>query len=116
MTVNIGPHEFDHVRYDQRGDVLYLSIGEPREAADSLVTPEGHVLRYDDTNRIIGITFINAKWLTDQDARAGPTAQPGKTMQALKTLEDMKNGLADTRNSDRIPEAALLEFGPDPGR
>jgi hypothetical protein len=27
--------EFDHVRYDRDGDVLYLSVGEPRAAADS---------------------------------------------------------------------------------
>jgi uncharacterized protein YuzE len=67
MTVRIGLLEFDHVNYDARRDVLYLSIGEPREAADSLVTPEGHVLRYDEDNAIIGITLINAKWLTERD-------------------------------------------------
>lgn len=67
MTVRIGPHEFDHVTYDARGDVLYLSIGDPQAAADSLVTPEGHVIRYDAENRVIGITLINAKWLADQE-------------------------------------------------
>lgn len=67
VTVQVGPHTFDHVRYDERGDVLYLSIGEPREAADGVVTPEGHVLRYDDTNAVIGITVINAKWLWERD-------------------------------------------------
>jgi uncharacterized protein YuzE len=67
MTVTFGPHEFDNVRYDERGDVLYLSVGEPEEAADSLLTPEGHVLRYDETNQIIGITVINAKWLWERD-------------------------------------------------
>jgi uncharacterized protein YuzE len=66
MTVRIGLYEFDHVNYDARRDVLYLSVGRPREAADSLVTPEGHVLRYDDNNTIIGITLINAKWLSEQ--------------------------------------------------
>ena len=59
---------------------------------------------------------FKAEWALGQPARAGPAQAPGKTMQALKTLEDMKNGLADTRNSDRIPEAALLEFGQDSGR
>jgi uncharacterized protein YuzE len=67
MTVRVGLLEFDHVVYDHRGDVLYLSVGEPQEAADSLVTPEGHVLRYDEGNSIIGITFVNAKWLSDRD-------------------------------------------------
>lgn len=67
MTVQIGPHEFDHVRYDARRDVLYLSIGEPQEAADSLLTPEGHVLRFNADRQVIGLTIINAKWLTERD-------------------------------------------------
>ncbi len=67
MTLRIADIDFDHVRYDSVGDVLYLSVGEPREAADSLVTPEGHVIRYDDVGDIVGITFVNAKWLTDRD-------------------------------------------------
>jgi hypothetical protein len=28
---------------------------------------EGHVLRFDATGRIIGLTIINAKWLLDRD-------------------------------------------------
>jgi uncharacterized protein YdaU (DUF1376 family) len=49
-------------------------------------------------------------------ARAGPSnSAPGKTMQALQALEEMKNGLAANRDSDRLPETALLGFGPDPG-
>ncbi len=67
MTVRIAEIDFDHVRYDSVADVLYLSVGEPREAADSLVTPEGHAIRYDAGGDIIGITFVNAKWLTDRD-------------------------------------------------
>ena len=35
MTVHIGPYEFDDVDYDAKSDVLYLSIGKPRPAADS---------------------------------------------------------------------------------
>jgi uncharacterized protein YuzE len=65
VTVRVGPFEFDHVNYDERRDVLYLSIGEPREAADALVTPEGHVVRLDSENEVIGLTLINAKWLSD---------------------------------------------------
>ena len=69
MSVRIGPHEFNHVRYDERGDVLYLAIDEPREASDSLLTPEGHVVRYDDGNAVIGVTLINAKWLYERDGQ-----------------------------------------------
>ena len=65
MTVNIGHIAFDHVVYDSAGDVLYLSVGEPQEAVDSVLTPEGLVVRLDGTGEIIGITLINAKWLTE---------------------------------------------------
>jgi uncharacterized protein YuzE len=67
MTVQVGPHEFDHIRYDARRDVLYLSVGKPQAAADSLVTPEGHVVRFDAQREVIGITIINAKWLTERN-------------------------------------------------
>ena len=67
MTLRIGHLEFDHVVYDAQADVLYLSVGEPQEAADSLVTPEGHVVRLDTGGEIIGITLINAKWLVERD-------------------------------------------------
>lgn len=67
MTIRIAHLEFDHVSYDSHGDVLYLSIGEPQEAHDALVTPEGHVVRSDASGDIIGITLINAKWLTERD-------------------------------------------------
>lgn len=67
MTLRIGHLEFDHVVYDAEADVLYLSVGEPREAADSVVTPEGHLIRYDAEAQIIGITLVNAKWLVERD-------------------------------------------------
>ena len=67
MTVRIADIDFDHVRYDANADVLYLSVGDPKEAADSLVTPEGHVIRYSEAGDIVGITFVNAKWLTEQE-------------------------------------------------
>ncbi len=68
MSVHLGPYTFDHVSYDRSGDVLYMSIGEPRPAADSEETPEGHVLRYDEREQIIGITLVNAKWLLERDS------------------------------------------------
>ncbi len=63
MNVRIGHLTFDHATYDELGDVLYLQIGERQAAAASEDTPEGHVLRFDDAGKIIGLTIINAKWL-----------------------------------------------------
>lgn len=67
MTINVGHWSFDHVVYDTKGDVLYLAMGEPREAADQVLTQEGHVLRYDADGALIGITLVNAKWLAERD-------------------------------------------------
>jgi uncharacterized protein YuzE len=67
MTITIGKIPFDHVEYDADGDVLYLSVGEPREASQSHGTPEGHNVRYDDHGEVIGLTLVNAKWLLERD-------------------------------------------------
>ena len=64
--IQIGPFVFDHSFYDRRRDVLYLSKGEPQEAADAYVTPQGHVIRYDAAHDVIGVTIVNAKWLIDR--------------------------------------------------
>lgn len=73
MTVHIGPYEFDDVDYDVESDVLYLSIGEPRPAADSEETAEGHVVRYDADDSVIGITIIGAGSLLAQDGAVALT-------------------------------------------
>jgi uncharacterized protein YuzE len=65
--IHLGPHTFDHVVYDSDGDVLYMSIGEPRPATDSPPTPEGHIVRYDAHDEVIGVTIVNAKWLLERD-------------------------------------------------
>lgn len=67
MTVHIGPYEFNHVTYDRDGDVLYLSVGEPREPARQLATPQGHLVRYDESGDVIAITLVNAKWIAERD-------------------------------------------------
>ncbi len=69
VNVHIGPLVFDHADYDPDGDVLYLHVGEPA-TADGEETPEGHVLRFEPgTQRIVGLTVLNARWLLDRDGR-----------------------------------------------
>ena len=67
MTVTFGAYTFDHADYDERGDVLYLHVGEPRPAADTDETPEGHVLRFDEAGSLIGLTIIGARALLERD-------------------------------------------------
>jgi uncharacterized protein YuzE len=44
VTIRLGHLEFDHVVYDEQADVLYVSIGEPQEAAHQEVSPDGHLV------------------------------------------------------------------------
>jgi hypothetical protein len=70
MTVTVAGIEFEHHVYDERGDVLYLSVGGydagglPRRA-DS--TPGGHSIEWDDDTHMIALTLVNAKWLVERD-------------------------------------------------
>jgi uncharacterized protein YuzE len=66
-TVRLGNLQFDHVVYDSDAGVLYLSVGEPREPARQASSPEGHLVCYDADDVVIGITVVNAKWLSERD-------------------------------------------------
>lgn len=67
--IHLGPYAFDNVLYDPESDVLYLSIGEPRPAFDAPETPEGHGVRYNERNEVIGVTIIGAKEGLERDGR-----------------------------------------------
>lgn len=69
VNIKIGPLVFDHADYDADADVLYLHIGLP-EPAEGEETPEGHVVRFaPGTQRIVGLTVINARRVLDRDGR-----------------------------------------------
>jgi hypothetical protein len=59
---------------------------------------------------------LNADWLQpNQHTPTGRTAAPSKTLTAIHRLEAMKDGLANRRTADRVPEVALLGTGSDTG-
>lgn len=64
---------FDHHYYDERGDVLHLSVGEPRPAARGLETRDGHAIHYDETGAVIGLTLLNVRHTLEQDGRLTQT-------------------------------------------
>ena len=69
VNVRIGPLVFDHADYDAGGDVLYLHVGEPT-SGEGEETPEGHVVRFaPGTQRVVGLTVINARSVLDRDGR-----------------------------------------------
>jgi uncharacterized protein YuzE len=61
MTITVSGIEFDHCHYDDRGDVLYLSIGAPREPAGAFETEEGHNVEYDERGGVIGLVLLNVR-------------------------------------------------------
>jgi uncharacterized protein YuzE len=68
VSVRIGDHEFEHVIYDEPGDVLYLSNdASPDVTVTTYGTPEGHAVRLDASGRILGMTIVNARWLVERD-------------------------------------------------
>jgi uncharacterized protein YuzE len=67
MKVKIDDLEFERANYDADGDVLYLTRGESNMAADAVLTPEGHGVRYGPDGDVIGVTIINARWLLERD-------------------------------------------------
>jgi YD repeat-containing protein len=68
MSVTVAGISFDHHEYDQRGDVLYLSVtGYTGPPARAYASPEGHNVEYDDSGRVIAMTLVNVRWLLDRD-------------------------------------------------
>ncbi|HWO15303.1 MAG TPA: DUF2283 domain-containing protein [Solirubrobacterales bacterium] len=67
MSVTIAGTEFDCVEYDARGDVLYLSVGEPREPTRTLATTEGHAVDYGSDGSVIGMVLLNVRWTLERD-------------------------------------------------
>jgi len=76
MTITLSGIEFDNCHYDGRGDVLYLSVGPPREPARALETPEGHNVEYDEHGNVIGLVLLNVRWTLERDGELQLTWPP----------------------------------------
>jgi uncharacterized protein YuzE len=78
VTVTVAGISFDQHEYDARGDVLYLSVGAPREPARTIATPEGHAVDYDESGAVIGMVLVNVRFLLDRDRAITVTIPPDK--------------------------------------
>ncbi len=67
MTFTIAGTSFDQHEYDERGDVLYLSVGMPREPTRTIATPEGHAVDYDESGAVVGMALVSVRHLLDRD-------------------------------------------------
>lgn len=66
-TIKVGNFEFDNFKYDEVGDVLYLSVGEPQVPAETDATPEGHAVDFDADGNVIGMIIVNLRSLIKRD-------------------------------------------------
>jgi uncharacterized protein YuzE len=70
-SLTVAGIDFADHEYDDRGDVLYLSVegydagGLPSRA---YACPEGHGIEWDEHGRVIAMTLVNVRWLIDRDA------------------------------------------------
>ena len=80
MSITIAGVSFDHHHYDDRGDVLYLSVGPPRAAAHTFATPEGHALDYDESGALVGMVLVNVRFLLERDGALTVTIPPDRVL------------------------------------
>ncbi len=76
MTLTLAGIAFDHHRYDEDGDVLYLHVGAPVEPASALETPEGHHVEYDDLGNVVGLVLLNVRHTLDREGELSLTWPP----------------------------------------
>jgi len=59
MAKKLAPEEIK-LDYDEEGDVLYISFGEPEPADDADVTDQGVIIRLRE-GKIVGLSILNAQ-------------------------------------------------------
>lgn len=82
MTVTVAGISFDQHEYDERGDVLYLSVGTPCEPYRTIATPEGHAVDYDESGAVIGMVLVNVRFLLGRDGAVTVTIPPDRVLAA----------------------------------
>ena len=66
--ITIAGIDFNYQDYDERGDVLYLHVGEPKESpAKALETPEGHTVEYDEHGAVVGLELMGVRRALELD-------------------------------------------------
>lgn len=62
MSLTVAGIHFSDHEYDERGDVLYLSVGPPSEPERTVETPEAHAVHYDSDGAVIGLTLMAVRF------------------------------------------------------
>lgn len=58
-VVRRSPHRFLSSSYDEEADVLYIDLKKPAHAADSELTDDDVIIRYED-GEVLGLTVLHA--------------------------------------------------------
>jgi uncharacterized protein YuzE len=82
VTLTVAGISFDQHEYDERGDVLYLSVGPPREAYRTVATREGHAVDYDESGAVIGMVLVNVRLLLGREGAVTVTIPPDRVLAA----------------------------------
>lgn len=82
MSITIAGTAFDQHEYDERGDVLYLSVGPPQTPCKTIATPEGHAVDYDESGAVIGMVLVNVRFLLQRDGALTVTLPPDRVLAA----------------------------------
>jgi uncharacterized protein YuzE len=85
--ITIAGIDFDYHDYDERGDSLYLHVGEPSDPpARALETSEGHTVEYDEHGAIVGLELIGVRGALERDGELQLTWPPAHL--AASTLRE----------------------------
>jgi uncharacterized protein YuzE len=82
MAVTVAGTSFDQHEDDEHADVLYLSVGSPREAARTIATPEGHAVDHDESGAVIGMVLVSVRFLLKRDGALTVTLPPDHVVAA----------------------------------
>jgi hypothetical protein len=81
MSITIADTQFAQHHYDDRGDVLYVSVDGYKGDAPSphaYASPEGHAIEFDEDWNVIQMTLVNLKWLVGRDGELRITWPDGR--------------------------------------
>jgi uncharacterized protein YuzE len=97
---------FDEHEYDERADVLYLSVGPPQKAFKTIATPEGHAVDYDESGAMIGMVLVNVRFLLDRDGAITVTPPPARSSASGEHQACADCRLKTSLHSNRIAESS----------
>lgn len=81
MTVQVGQHQFDTIRYDAGGDILVLTVDRGKGLGQT--SPEGHVWYVDD-GEVVGLSIEGARLQLEREGGIYVTLPTGERVRAAE--------------------------------